>query len=146
MWAVNRVVSSGTFTMVLTKRHCHNGTLTTIPMAFPAALTFYRPICTHRCEKMASCIGSQVVLTTSFTSPCPCSHVRRTSWRCVMWAVHPGSTTTVLMSSSKMAGPGTRWPGRSKARRNAGVCWRPPRSKKVSAMHAGSGRGPVRWT
>lgn len=50
----------------------------------------------------------------------------RMSCPAVMWAQQRGSTTTVLMSSMRTAGPLMSWPGRRSFSKYAGVSCRPP--------------------
>lgn len=66
------------------------------------------------CEKMASWIGSQVVARVSlFSSACTSILI---SVLGVTMAVHWGSTTIVLIWSSKIAGPSILCPGRNLCR------------------------------
>jgi hypothetical protein len=63
----------------------------------------------------------------------------RTSRRRVTWAVQPGSTTTVLMASMRMAGPGSDEPGARLVSRYTGVSRRPPCSKHALTTASGGG-------
>lgn len=65
---------------------------------------------------MASWMGSHSV-KRSFLLFCSLRTSSRMSRLAVMEALQRGSTTTVLMSSISMAGPGTSWPGCRSLRR-----------------------------
>ena len=66
----------------------------------------HAPGCACLWEKMASWIGSQVVASVSLFSSA-CTSIL-TSVLGVTMAMHWGSTTMVLIWSSRMAGPGMR--------------------------------------
>lgn len=108
----------------------------------------------HLCETRKLMRGRQTVRNAS-TSCCMEGSgagtfgmkTRHTSIRmscpAVMCAQHRGSTTTVLMSSMRMAGPLMTWPGLKPFNRYAGVSWRPPICAHTVKCHGHAGQMPT---